>query len=68
MNKELPVNRCQYCGSNDIGEGWQHGDALVTFRKRGLFGNRLRYLICRQCGAVLYQGVSEPHKYPRIEK
>ena len=23
-------------GSRDIGEGWQHGEALVTFRKRGL--------------------------------
>lgn len=54
MENKLPVTQCQYCGSRDIGEGWQHGEALVTFRKRGLSGNRLRYLLCRQCGAILY--------------
>lgn len=42
MENKLPVTQCQYCGSRDIGEGWQHGEALVTFRKRGLSGNRLR--------------------------
>lgn len=36
MENKLPVTQCQYCGSRDIGEGWQHGEALVTFRKRGL--------------------------------
>ena len=35
MENKLPVTQCQYCGSRDIGEGWQHGKALVTFRKRG---------------------------------
>ena len=52
---QVPVTRCQYCGSQDIGEGWQHGEALVTFKYHGLLGNRLKYLICRRCGAVLYQ-------------
>ena len=41
MNIQLPVQQCQYCGSTDIGLGWQHGDALVTFKKHGLLGNRL---------------------------
>ena len=36
----------------------------MTFRKHGLLGNRLQYLLCRRCGAVLYQCVAEPHKYP----
>ena len=30
--------RCQYCGSNDPGLGWQHGEALVTYKKHGLLG------------------------------
>lgn len=30
MENKLPVTQCQYCGSRDIGEGWQHGEALVT--------------------------------------
>ena len=51
---QVHITRCQYCGSQDIGEGWQHGEALVTFKYHGLLGNRLKYLICRRCGAVLY--------------
>ena len=53
---QIPVRRCQYCGSDDLG----------TFKKHGLLGNRLRYLICRRCGAVVYQWVAEPHKFPPI--
>ena len=52
---QTPVQRCQYCGSDDLGLGWQHGEAIVTFKKHGLLGSRLRYLICRRCGAVVYQ-------------
>lgn len=52
MNIQFPVQQCQYCGSTNIGLGWQHGEALVTFKKHGLRGNRLQYLICRRCGAV----------------
>ena len=47
---QIPVQRCQYCGSDDLGLGWQHGEALVTYKKHGLLGSRLRYLICRRCG------------------
>ena len=63
-NTQFPVQQCQYCGSTNIGLGWQHGEALVTFKKHGLRGNRLQYLICRRCGAVLYQCVAEPHRFP----
>ena len=52
MTNRLPIQRCQYCGCEDIGLGWQHGEALVTFKKHGMLGNRLRYLICRRCGAL----------------
>ena len=53
---QIPVQRCQYCG-----------EALVTYKKHGLLGSRLRYLICRRCGAVVYQWVAEPHKFPPIK-
>ena len=65
--KHFPVTHCQYCGSEDIGIGWQHGDALVTFKKHGLLGNRLQYLICRRCGTVLHQSVAEPWKFPKAK-
>ena len=63
---QSPVRRCQYCGSNDLGLGWQHGEAMVAFKKHGLLGNRMRCLICRRCGAVLFQWVAEPHRFPPI--
>jgi len=56
---QMPVQRCQYCGSDDLGLGWQHGEAIVTFKKHGL--------ICRRCGAVVYQWVAEPHRFPPIK-
>ena len=66
-NTQLPVRRCQYCGSENIGLGRQHGEALITFKKHGLLGNRLQYLICRSCGAVLYQRVAEPHRFSPVK-
>ena len=63
MVNNLPVKRCQHCGGEDIRVGWQH-DALVTFKENGLLGNRLKFLICGRCGAVLYQCVAEPHRFP----
>ena len=65
--KQAPVQRCRYCGSGDQSLGWQRGEALVTYKKHGLLGNRRRYLICRRCGAVVYQWVAEPHKFPPIK-
>ncbi|WP_298017495.1 hypothetical protein [uncultured Dysosmobacter sp.] len=59
----MPIIRCPYCFAADLGVGWQYGEGLVTFKKHGLLGNRLKYLICRQCGAVLHQCVAEPRKY-----
>lgn len=39
---QIPVIRCQYCGSQDIGESRPHGEALVIFKYHGLLGNRLK--------------------------
>lgn len=64
--QQIPVTRCAYCGSYDLGIGWQQNEAIVTFRRNGLFGNRLKYVICRDCGAVLYQCVAEPRRFPPI--
>ena len=54
----------QHCGGEDIRVGWQ-SDALVTFKRNGLLGNRIKFLICGHCGAVLYQCVAEPHRFPQ---
>ena len=45
----IPVTRCAYCGSYDLEIGWQQNEAIVTFRWNGFLGNRLKYVICRNC-------------------
>lgn len=64
MTNQLPVKRCQHCGGEDFRVGWQ-SDALVTFKRNGLLGNRIKFLICGNCGAILYQCVAEPHRFPQ---
>lgn len=64
---QIPVNHCAWCRSYDLGIGWQQNEAIVTFRRNGLLGNRLKYVICRNCGAVLYQYVAEPWRFPPAE-
>jgi len=44
MKNHIPVVQCQYCSSEDLGVGWQHGEGLVTFKYHGLLGNRLKYI------------------------
>ena len=53
---QLPIQRCHYCGSDDLGLGWQHGEGSITFKKHGILGNRMRCLICRRCGACCSNG------------
>ena len=64
---QFPVTRCAYCGSYDLGIGWQQNEAIVTFRRNGFLGNQLKYVICRDYGAVLYQCVAEPWRFPPVE-
>ena len=64
---QIPVTHCAWCGSYDLEIGWQQNEAIVTFRRNGLLGNRLKYVICRNCGAVLYQYVAEPWRFPSAE-
>ena len=64
MTNQQPVGYCQHCGSGDIRIGWQ-SDALVPFKRNVLLGNRIKFLICGNCGAILYQCVAEPHRFPQ---
>ena len=64
MMNQLPVTQCRFCGGEDIRVGWQ-SDALVTFKRNGLLGNRIKFLICGNCGAIRYQCVAEPHRFPQ---
>ena len=45
MMNQLPIKRCHHCGGKDIRVGWQ-SDALVSFKRNSLLGNRIKFLIC----------------------
>ena len=62
MMNQLPEKQCRYCGSMDIRVSWQQ-DALVTFDRNGLLGNRLKIMLCGNCGSILHQCAAEPHRY-----
>ena len=62
MTNQLPVEQCRFCGGRDIRAGWQ-SDALATFKRNGLLVDRIKFLICGNCGAILYQCVAEPHRF-----
>ena len=64
---QISVNHCAWYRSYVLGIGWQQNEAIVTFRRNALLGNRLKYVICRNCGAVLYQCVAEPWRFPQVE-
>ena len=63
----IPVTHCTYCGSYDLGIGWQQNEAIVAFRRNGCLNNRMKYIICWNCRAVLYQCVTEPRRFPQME-
>lgn len=52
---QIPVTHCPYCESYDLGIGWQQNEAIVTLRRNEFLGNRLKHVICRNCGTVMYQ-------------
>ena len=64
--EQIPIKQCPYCGSKDLGSGWQQDQGLVTYKRSGLFGNPVRHIICRRCGGILYSQVLNAHRYPTV--
>ena len=65
-DSHIPIKQCPYCGSEDLGSGWQQDQGLVTYKRSGLFGNPVRHIICRRCGGILYSQVLNAHRYPTV--
>ena len=38
----IPITHCVYCGSYDLGIGWQQNEAIVTFRRNRFLGSWLK--------------------------
>ena len=50
-----------------LGIDRQQNEAIVAFRRNGCLNNRMKYIICWNCRAVLYQCVTEPRRFPQME-
>ena len=44
--------------------GYQHQEARIMTSPNGIFGCRVRHLICKNCGIVAASKVAQPWKYP----
>ena len=61
LSSEIPLE-VTLCSFGTAPVSYTHLDVY----KRQILGNRMRCLICRRCGAVLFQWVAEPHRFPPI--
>lgn len=62
---QLPIQQCPSCGCKEFVVGHQHQEARITTSPNGIFGCRVKYLICAKCGAILHSKIAEPQKYPK---
>lgn len=63
---ERAVKSCQYCGVEDYRYGYQSGDS----RLGGALGflevqEPIHYLVCAECGAIIFSWVTNPRKYSK---
>lgn len=56
------IEKCMYCGSEDLRVGVQNGQASLYCGKPEFLENMtpLKHLICGSCGAVVFSWVDNP--------
>ncbi|MEG0614367.1 MAG: hypothetical protein RR540_01315 [Oscillospiraceae bacterium] len=54
------VEKCQYCGSNELGVGYQLGQGEMLSDYYGKSGCKIIHVICKKCGSILQSKVSNP--------
>ena len=64
---QLPIQKCPWCGCTEFVVGYQHQEARITTSPNGLFGNRVKHLICQHCGAVVFSKIAQPEKFPKAQ-
>ena len=58
---KLNMERCPFCGYSEFIEARQYApEAYVS--AQALFGQELKYVICRHCGSVVRTYVEDPEK------
>lgn len=62
----VEINSCSYCGGNDFRYGHQNYHNRM-YGAPSFLGNQevIHYLICAECGAVVFTWVRNPKKYSK---
>lgn len=66
----MQIERCPYCGSTNMGIGWQMGNAqlfpdLYAYHSTSS-GSAIKQIFCRDCGSVIRSVVAHPELFPRF--
>ncbi len=57
------IEKCPFCGSTNLGEGYQSGYAAVSSVRKILRSSKIYYVICSDCGSVVHSYVKDPYKF-----
>ena len=65
---EIKIENCPYCGSEDMGWGYQSAQGAMTTGKSGFAGSKIEHLICTECGSIVHSRVAKPELFKNIAK
>ncbi len=65
---EINIENCPYCGSKELGWGYQSAQGAVMPKKSGFAGTKLEHLICTDCGSIVHSRVAKPEIFKNIVK
>lgn len=57
--KNIIIEECPYCGSNNLTKGYQLNDGMVYRDKAAAFGTVVEHTICKECSSIVYSKVEK---------
>lgn len=65
---EIKIENCPYCGSGELGWGYQSAQGAMITGKSGFAGSKVEHLICTECGSIVHSRVAKPELFKNIVK
>ncbi len=60
---KVEISSCKYCGCSDFRYGYQSGHSRLSGAPGFLEDQEpIHYLVCAECGAVLFSWITNPRK------
>ncbi|MDD5934894.1 MAG: hypothetical protein PUC65_04895 [Clostridiales bacterium] len=63
---EINIENCPYCGSKELGWGYQSAQGAVMPKKSGFAGSKVEHLICTECGSIVHSRVAKPEIFKSV--